>query len=1123
MRSVTAIPRFLFLALTRGLRWCDERFFTVLAIVVGLYCLLFVPQVSHLIRQGPIDRFERVLFGSLVLLLALFYVVTLLDILWPLPRGWITGWTRFVNDWLVSIADLMQPYSSGRRGYFLPVLMMCAGLGLAWWIPFDLNLPYQLAGGVLKGLAIWIALVGFFLLYGKIIGPKKVVLWAQETRNLRRRSQTSDSDNEPPQRGSTQLDMSTHEARSGWDRLGAVLSWVFVTTAIGELFWVSAVLEWPFASLRLYTIWALIHIVVAATVFGGVIDFFHRYTVLPARAFAVAVLILLAWFQGGEVVRDGRPEALVAPEESSARWLAHLKTRLNEMPEGPVVLVAASGGGSRAALFTSLVFQMLDTEPMTLPPIEPSPNRQLSTGMQIAAADSAAWADHILMISSVSGGSMAAAHYVEQRWRGDVNTAATDRLRFTGRRELIRRTDQQIEAWMRETSNPDAEESARLEKVLAQVRRLNTPEQSATASASGSGREPANDTGLSSESPERSAANDDSAAGRLQAIAATATDQRLTDITRMAFREGLADDMSADFMAPMLRGFLTPFSSRGQGLYLFWQSQFGWTGQRLDRDFEVDDMKRRPLVLLNVTDIDSGRRVIFGQPPLPAGLWDHARAGLSPRPRFSPLAGENVYAPVTAGALGGPELEASTLARAVRLSSNFPFGFHVAEIPVSGDTAPAAAAGNIDEDAATRVQKSAHLRLIDGGVVDNTGIDSLHAVFLGLHRSAVADPTGDEAQVLREIRRRGVVLVEIDSGAKPSTASRFTPFAGLARPISALNNAIYTNSVRSGDALIQDLNRLLSGWMPSVLLLNPRRDSLEVPVGGATIHVPTQELDWAVPAVAADHAPESMLQGFQSVRFVCNHVSRAPSHVMTALALGPQDKATVIAQFLDQAHIWQEGAPERLRIARNTQNNASKMAVSSDTDSARIDAVRNLVQAAATEMQAASASLHTARDTRWHGPPRTPEQLDEAVEILRRPYVLLMGVRAISDLGSEEFLDKGQQLTSMQRMIQDLFDGVNSPEAAVEIAYSSELAPVARSDAPAPGDDTNAEPSAAAPPDTDTPPETANAGSELLELLKELPAPDGTASNEVRNRLRENQALQQKMDARQQRTSRFYK
>ena len=56
-----------------------------------------------------------------------------------------------------------------------------------------------------------------------------------------------------------------------------------------------------------------------------------------------------------------------------------------------------------------------------------------------------------------------------------------------------------------------------------------------------------------------------------------------------------------------------------------------------------------------------------------------------------------------------------TLSRAVRLSSNFPYGFHVARC-------------------ATGPGRS--VDILDGGVVDDTGIDSAYHLFDGLRREA---------------------------------------------------------------------------------------------------------------------------------------------------------------------------------------------------------------------------------------------------------------------------------------------------------------------------------------------------------------------------------------------------
>ena len=101
--------------------------------------------------------------------------------------------------------------------------------------------------------------------------------------------------------------------------------------------------------------------------------------------------------------------------------------------------------------------------------------------------------------------------------------------------------------------------------------------------------------------------------------------------------------MSTDFMAPILRGVLTPFATRGDCLYHFWDQRFGWSGDYQNnlrrhgaRSNTPDSAGREkrmpsrssalhppagPLVLFNTTDVETGRRVVVGFPSIPEGFF----------------------------------------------------------------------------------------------------------------------------------------------------------------------------------------------------------------------------------------------------------------------------------------------------------------------------------------------------------------------------------------------------------------------------------------------------------------------------------------------------------------------
>src|SRR5262249_20631590 len=143
-------------------------------------------------------------------------------------------------------------------------------------------------------------------------------------------------------------------------------------------------------SFRFYTIAATIHLIFLWTLLAMVIDACHVYSDWNVRALTVfggAILFSLTpahevgrfWqlpprptTAGGATSPDLVPAAsastVEAPVPSASGgltlspmdrtiqdiWLWALESRLDQIPDGPVFIVAASGGGSRAALFTAL-------------------------------------------------------------------------------------------------------------------------------------------------------------------------------------------------------------------------------------------------------------------------------------------------------------------------------------------------------------------------------------------------------------------------------------------------------------------------------------------------------------------------------------------------------------------------------------------------------------------------------------------------------------------------------------------------------------------------------------------------------------------------------------------------
>src|SRR5262249_4687355 len=131
------------------------------------------------------------------------------------------------------------------------------------------------------------------------------------------------------------------------------------TTLAGELLYYAPVWFPDWLSYRNYTIWATFNLLFCLVLLGRVLDAWHRHTMLPVRLGAALVLLgaltLIAAPTVGTPQQEPRKDDQITEE-----WLHHWEERLRGLaPEAPVVFVAASGGGSRAAVFTALVLEAL--------------------------------------------------------------------------------------------------------------------------------------------------------------------------------------------------------------------------------------------------------------------------------------------------------------------------------------------------------------------------------------------------------------------------------------------------------------------------------------------------------------------------------------------------------------------------------------------------------------------------------------------------------------------------------------------------------------------------------------------------------------------------------------------
>ncbi len=147
-----------------------------------------------------------------------------------------------------------------------------------------------------------------------------------------------------------------------------------------------------------------------AAFLGWSIWFFWTFLRRPGRPlrFVLAVLLLgvsLALAIGGKTLREA---AWQASDEKSP-WRSEIVWPLPG--SGPVVVMAASGGGSRAALYTALTLKKL---------------KEMHVACPDGGPPECALSDYIQAISSVSGGSLANAGYVARRLSGNSQTNLMD-------------------------------------------------------------------------------------------------------------------------------------------------------------------------------------------------------------------------------------------------------------------------------------------------------------------------------------------------------------------------------------------------------------------------------------------------------------------------------------------------------------------------------------------------------------------------------------------------------------------------------------------------------------------------------------------------------------------------
>jgi len=174
--------------------------------------------------------------------------------------------------------------------------------------------------------------------------------------------------------------------------------------ALGEALWLLPFFTDGAIDTGPYCLWGVGFLIFLSAVGGRIVDAADIRSPLPLKVMAASVLVIFFGITGNDSLGSaGGGVAAEADQGVGDRWYDAMLQRIEAMPgKGPVVLVAASGGGSRAALFAALAYEAMEALPL-----DPNDPQSPTVG------------SHIVAISSVSGGSLASAWYQHARKDGE--------------------------------------------------------------------------------------------------------------------------------------------------------------------------------------------------------------------------------------------------------------------------------------------------------------------------------------------------------------------------------------------------------------------------------------------------------------------------------------------------------------------------------------------------------------------------------------------------------------------------------------------------------------------------------------------------------------------------------
>ncbi len=237
--------------------------------------------------------------------------------------------------------------------------------------------------------------------------------------------------------------------------------------------------------------------------------------------------------------------------------------------------------------------------------------------------------------------------------------------------------------------------------------------------------------------------------------------------------------MKQDHLGAAVAGFFTLGGGRGPGIEKFWETRFDWKDRRLASLYTGEQSGRLPALIINSTLTNSGTRLaITNLAPsefFAGGKFgpDRDQSNLGEATRFNQIKetqkdakseaktldlSASRYDPLPAQINTLNELAPAwniALAQAVHASSNFPFGFPLMRFERTGWYDRVSARTLPLRDVLTDPRQEDLLEMTDGGVIDNTGVDSVLAL---LRANA------------QQIRARGVLIVQIESSFLQSDA-----------------------------------------------------------------------------------------------------------------------------------------------------------------------------------------------------------------------------------------------------------------------------------------------------------------------------------------------------------------